>query len=81
VSDTDYRYEWKRWHLRNSDMRNTWGPTRTEAVRGVEITDETMPEDKAHAGSDAGQTYLTEETEAERTAQRHSHIWSVEEPA
>jgi hypothetical protein len=79
VSDTDYRYEWKRWKWRNSDMRNTWGPTRTEAVRSVEISDETMPEDKTGAG--AGQEYLTTETEAERTAQRHSHIWSVEEPA
>jgi len=79
MTDADYRYEYKRWQDRNSDYRNTWEGVRSEGVRGISIEEHDVPTEKARDTS-SGQQYFTNPEEDERRAERHVHVWTVEQP-
>lgn len=77
---TSDRHAWKAWRARNSDGKHSWGDeTMTEESRriqsppGFTLTDVALP---------PGTRQFTNPDDATLgRAVRHTHVWSVEEPA
>ena len=74
MSDSDYRTPDKRWRRRNSDFRDIFEGTTSEPTVSIVVDEYPLPmtESQRIAGRD--------EVDGYGVAERHAHVWSVDEP-